>query len=261
MTAILDLERATAQCVRDVDQDFVRFEGFDDVAVGAHLERSVRQLGVIQPGYHHRSDVGMIRGHLHDEIQPRDTRHVHIGEHQRERLATHQTLGFLDVGRDHTFVAVAIQQSLQELTYRFLVVHHEHGRRVAIRPGGERGRGFRMICSVRKDRCPPERPSGLTSSLTSSTDLAVSEIRKSGRITHPARESRGWPTPRVRPPLGRPVDRASVLRRGLSRPRLVHREIPGDRGSGRDEPPLGQPQGGGDGTTVTLLQGPDSLGA
>ena len=77
-------------------------------------------------------------------------------KHQRESLAAHEALGFFDVGRGHAFVAVAIQQSLQELPNRFLVVHHEDGRGIAIRYGRESRGGTRLMCFVRQDRYPPK---------------------------------------------------------------------------------------------------------
>ena len=85
VAAVLDLERASAERVADVDDQLVRLEGLEDVAVGAAVDRDLGEAPVVHAGDHDHGGVGVLREHLAREVDPRLAGHVHVGEDERDR--------------------------------------------------------------------------------------------------------------------------------------------------------------------------------
>ena len=85
VAAVLDLERAAAQGVADVDDQLVRLEGLEDVAVGAEVDRDLGEAAVVHAGDHDDGGFGVLREHLAREVDSRLAGHVHVGEDERDR--------------------------------------------------------------------------------------------------------------------------------------------------------------------------------
>ena len=91
VAAVLDLQRAAPECVADVDDQLVRLEGLEDVAVGAEVDRDLREAAVVHAGDHDDGGFGVLREHLAREVDARLAGHVHVGEDERDRSFLERT--------------------------------------------------------------------------------------------------------------------------------------------------------------------------
>ena len=80
VVAVLHLERAPAECVADVDDQLVRLERLEDVAVRAELDRDLCEAAVVHAGDHDDGGVRVLRQHLVREVDSRLAGHVHVAE-------------------------------------------------------------------------------------------------------------------------------------------------------------------------------------
>ena len=126
VVAVLDLERAAAQRVVDVDDQLVRLERLQHVAVGAELDRDLRVAAVVHAGHHHDGGLGIVGEHLAGEVDPGLARHVDVAEHERDgRLLEHAPGGRGRLGRD-ALVAVGSEQACEEGADLILVVDDQN---------------------------------------------------------------------------------------------------------------------------------------
>ena len=122
VVAVLDLERAAAKRVADVDDQLVRLERLQYVAVGAELDRDVGVAAVVHAGDHHDGGLRVVREHLAGEVDPGLAGHVHVAEHESDPgLLEHPAPGGSRLGRD-ALVAVGAQQAGEEGADLLLVV-------------------------------------------------------------------------------------------------------------------------------------------
>ena len=84
VAAVLDLERAAAERVADVDDQLVRLEGLEDVAVGAAVDRDLGEAPVVHAGDHDDGGVGILHEHLAREVDSGLAGPVHVAEDERD---------------------------------------------------------------------------------------------------------------------------------------------------------------------------------
>ena len=126
VAAVLDLERAPAEGVADVDDQLVRLERLQDVAVGAVLGRDGGVAPVVQAGDHHDRRVPVLREHLAREVEAGLAGHVDVAQDEAvARLLQHPpSLGRALGGV--ALVAVPAQEAREQGADLILVVDDQH---------------------------------------------------------------------------------------------------------------------------------------
>jgi hypothetical protein len=69
----------------DVDDQLVRLERLQDVAVRTELNRNLGEATIVHAGDHHDGGVRVLREHLAREVDSGLPGHVHVAENERDR--------------------------------------------------------------------------------------------------------------------------------------------------------------------------------
>jgi hypothetical protein len=125
----LYLRATAAHRARDVDKDFVVLERFDDVAVGAGLDRSLCDRRIVGARDHHRRHVGIVAGDLHQEVETGPALEVHVGEHHLEGLALEELEGLARGAGGDTGISLAIEELDQVPADRVVVFDDQRAHR------------------------------------------------------------------------------------------------------------------------------------
>ena len=126
MVAVLHLERAPAECVADVDDQLVRLERLQDVAVRAELDRDLCEAAIVHAGDHDDGGVGVLREHLAREVDSRLPGHVHVAENERDRGLLERAAACGGTFGGHAVVALRPEQAGEKGADLILVVDDQN---------------------------------------------------------------------------------------------------------------------------------------
>jgi hypothetical protein len=125
---VLGLQLLAVQPALDDVDDLLDLERLEDVVVGAALHRLDRGLDRAEAGHDHGEDVQALLGDLLEQLQPRQPRHLEVGDDQVVRPQPQLVERLLAVLAGRDLVALELQELGEDLADHLLVVDDEDAR-------------------------------------------------------------------------------------------------------------------------------------